>query len=545
MNSSFLVLIAVGLFIIAYASYGKWLAKKWGLDPSKPTPAHTNRDGVDYVPAKAPVLLGHHFSSIAGAGPIVGPIAAAIFGWVPVFLWIVIGSIFFGGVHDMGSLFASVRYGGKSLGEVIGENMGSKGKKLFSVFAWLTLVLVIAAFANIVSNTFVAVPEAATSSLLFIVLAIGFGFSVYRKGANLAISSVIGVALLVIAIVLGQLFPLSLTKETWMVLMLAYIFVASVTPVWILLQPRDYLNSFLLYAMLIGGFVGILIMRPVLQLGAVTGFNINNSYLFPMLFVTVACGAISGFHSLVGSGTTSKQINTEKDIELVGYGSMLIEGVLATIAIITAGYLTAGNLGDLLSNGGPINVFSSGLGNFMSSFGLPVAVGTSFTALAISAFALTTLDTATRLARFIFQEFFSASEEARDSVKKLSVTFTNRYVATAITVVLSGALAFIGWQAVWPLFGSANQLLAALALLSLAVWLKNTERAYKMIIFPMVFMFVVTLTALLILIYNNSIVSLNPVLLTFAVLLFVLAIVLIAEARKTFTSGSGKELGQQ
>lgn len=542
MNSSFLVLIATVLFIIAYTTYGRWLAKKWGFDLKKPTPAHVINDGVDYVPAKAPVLLGHHFSSIAGAGPIVGPIAASIFGWLPVFLWIVIGSIFFGGVHDMGSLFASVRYDGKSLGEVIGENMGMKGKKLFSIFAWLTLLLVIAAFANIVSNTFVAVPEAATSSLLFIVLAIGFGVSVYRKAANLAISSVVGVALLFIAIYLGQKFPLLLSKETWMVLMLAYIFVASVTPVWILLQPRDYLNSFLLYAMLIGGLVGIVVMKPSLQLAAVTGFKANNLYLFPMLFVTVACGAISGFHCLVGSGTTSKQIDSEKDIQLVGYGSMLIEGVLATIAIITAGYIGADKLGSLLSTGGPINVFSSGLGYFMSSLGIPVTVGTNFTALAISAFALTTLDTATRLARFIFQEYFYASEDASKAVRKISDGFTNRYVATAITVGLGGTLAFIGWRAVWPLFGSANQLLAALALLSLAVWLKKTERAYKMVIFPMIFMFFVTLTALVFLIYNNSIVKLNIVLLAFAVLLFILALVLIAEALKTLRGKAGKEL---
>lgn len=532
MSSLFLILIAMVVFIVAYATYGAYLAKKWGIDPARKTPAHTIADGVDYVPAKAPVLLGHHFSSIAGAGPIVGPIGAAIFGWIPVFLWILIGSVFFGGVHDMGALFASVRHDGKSLGEVIGCTMGKNGKKLFAVFAWLTLLLVVAAFTNIVANTFVAVPAAATASCLFILVAILFGVFVYRRGVSLAIGSVIGVALLLLSIYLGTLFPISLSKSAWMLILLGYIFVASVTPVWILLQPRDYLNSFLLYAMLLGGFVGVMIMNPKLQLASVTSFKINNATLFPMLFVTVACGAISGFHSLVGSGTTSKQIDNEKDIKLVGYGSMLIEGVLATLAIITAGYIGADKLSALLASGGPVNVFSSGLGEFMTSFGLPLATGTSFTALAISAFALTSLDTATRLARFIFQEFFDSNAEAGESI------VTNRYVSTLITVAFGGALAFKGWVAIWPLFGSANQLLAALALLAIAVWLKQAGKEYKMASIPMVFMFAVTLVALVQLMIANVG---NYILFGFAVALFILALILIAHARKAFAEGAPSE----
>ncbi len=529
MNSLFLIIIASVAFLVAYVTYGAYLAKTWGIDPSRKTPAHTIADGVDYVPAKAPVLLGHHFSSIAGAGPIVGPIGAAIFGWVPVFLWIIIGSIFFGGVHDMGALFASVRHDGKSLGEVIGTTMGKKGKRLFSIFAWLTLLLVVAAFTNIVANTFVAVPEAATASCLFIIVAILFGVFVYRRGVSLMVGSVVGVALLMLSIYLGTLFPLMLSKNAWMFILLGYIFVASVTPVWILLQPRDYLNSFLLYAMLIGGFVGVVLMNPKIELAPVTSFTVGGKSLFPMLFVIVACGAISGFHSLVGSGTTAKQIDNEKDIKLVGYGSMLIEGVLAVIAIITAGYISAEKLGDLLSAGGPVNVFSSGLGEFMTSFGLPLATGKSFTALAISAFALTSLDTATRLARFIFQEFFEAKTEQGDSF------ITNRYVATLITVALGGALAFKGWLAIWPLFGSANQLLAALALLALAVWLKKEGKAYKVASIPMVFMFMVTLVALVQLMMKNL---QNYILLAFAVALFILALILIVNAKKAF-SGDG------
>ena len=529
MNAIILMLFSVVIFLIAYATYGKYLVEKWGIDESIETPAHRLNDGVDYVPAKAPVLLGHHFSSIAGAGPIVGPIAAAIFGWLPAMLWIIIGSIFFGGVHDMGALFASVRHDGKSLGEVIGVNIGKKGKQLFSIFAWLALLLVVAAFTNIVANTFVAVPAAATASVLFIVIAIGFGYFVYSKGVSLTIGSVIGVALLVLCIYLGQVFPMALSKNAWMIILLGYIFVASVTPVWILLQPRDYLNSFLLYAMLIGGILGIIIMRPVIQTPATTGFVVNGQFLFPMLFVTIACGAVSGFHSLVGSGTTSKQIDSEKDLKLIGYGSMLIEGVLATIAIITATYLAGDKFADLLANGGPVNVFSDGLGTFMTSFGVPMAVGKSFTALAISAFALTSLDTATRLARFIFQEMFDTEGETS--------IMTNRYVATGITVVLGGALAFKGWTKIWPLFGASNQLLAALALLALAIWLKKSGREYKMALYPMIFMFAVTLTALVMLIKANLN---NFVLLFFGVALLVLSLILMVEAKRAFSEADNQ-----
>jgi len=527
MSSLFLILIATVVFLVAYVTYGAYLTKKWGIDPKRKTPAHTMSDGVDYVPAKAPVLLGHHFSSIAGAGPIVGPIGAAIFGWIPVFLWILVGSVFFGGVHDMGALFVSVRHEGKSLGEVIGATIGKSGKKLFAIFAWLTLLLVIAAFTNIVANTFVSVPEAATASVLFIAVAIFFGIFVYRRGVNLAVGSVIGVALLILSIWVGTKFPLMLGKTSWMLILMGYIFVASVTPVWVLLQPRDYLNSFLLYAMLIGGFAGVIFMNPSLELASVTSFKIENATLFPMLFVTVACGAISGFHSLVGSGTTSKQIDSEKDVRLVGYGSMLIEGILAVLAIITASYVGADKLKELLGNGGPVNVFSNGIGEFMTSIGIPMETGKSFTALAISAFALTSLDTATRLARFIFQEFFGKESTAKQPV------ITNRYIATFITVALGGALAFKGWKEIWPLFGSANQLLAALALLSLAVWLKQNGKGHKVASIPMAFMFIVTLVALVQLMIANLA---NKILLFFAVALFVLAIVLIIQAQKSFKS---------
>lgn len=526
MSSLTLIAVAIIVLFAAYLTYGAYLAKKWGIDPNRKTPAHTLSDGVDYVPAPAPVLLGHHFASIAGAGPIVGPIVASVFGWIPVFLWIVIGGIFLGGVQDFGALFSSIRSDGKSIGHVIEENIGQSGKKLFSIFAWLTLLLVVAAFVNIVANTFVSVPEAASASVMFIILAIGFGFAVYRKGVPLFIGSIIGVSLLFLCIYLGIKFPLVLSKTTWIYILLAYIFIASVTPVWILLQPRDYLNSYLLYAMIIGAVLGLVLYNPKIQLAAFSGFNVNGSYLFPMLFVIVACGAISGFHSLVGSGTSSKQIDKEEDAKLIGFGAMLIESVLAVIALITAAYIGGDKLAELLKNGGPVNVFSQGLGTFMTSFGLPLSVGVSFTALAISAFALTSLDTATRLGRFIFQEFFE------DPTKETqSILVTNRFLSTTITVVLGGALALVGWEKVWPIFGSANQLLAALALLALAAYLANQKRDNKMVIAPMIFMFTVTILALLLLIKSN-IVAGNFLLVGFAVVLLVLALVLVSQSYK-------------
>ncbi|MGL4345858.1 MAG: carbon starvation CstA family protein, partial [Cellulosilyticaceae bacterium] len=413
MNGLVLLLLAIIFFVVAYVIYGGYLAKKWGIDPTRQTPAHTLRDDVDYCPADAKVVLGHQFSSIAGAGPITGPIQAIIFGWLPVFLWVVIGSIFIGGVHDWGSLFASIRHEGKSIGEVIKSNIGLTGKRLFNLFAWLTLVLVVAAFTDICAGTFAYNPEvptdltgamAGTASVLFIFLAVVFGFLVYRKNANLIVSTAVGILLMFICIVVGYYFPvLKLSKTVWYVVLLAYIFCASILPVWLLLQPRDYLCSFLLYTMLAGAVIGIILVRPTIQMAAFNGFVITKEgasaqYLFPILFITVACGAVSGFHSLVSSGTASKQTNNEKDSKLVGYGAMLIEGIIAVIAIIAVGYLATPGQGT------PAQQFANGVADFMTSFGLPFEIGRVFVTLAFSAFALTSLDTATRLGRYMFQE---------------------------------------------------------------------------------------------------------------------------------------------
>ncbi|WP_195945682.1 carbon starvation protein A [Paraclostridium bifermentans] len=527
MNSLTLLLISALILFIGYVCYGGYLAKKWGVDDTRKTPAHTKYDGVDYVPAKSPVLLGHHFASIAGAGPIVGPIQAAIFGWIPVALWVLIGSIFFGGVQDFGSLFASIRHEGKSIGEIIESNMGKRGKKLFALFAWLTLVLVVAAFANIVADNFVSTPQAASASIFFIVLAILFGIAVYRFKMPLIPASVVGVLMLFGCIYLGFLFPIALSKQTWIILLMIYIFIASVTPVWILLQPRDYLNSYLLYAMIIGALLGIVILRPEIQMDGFIGFNVGGQYLFPVLFVTVACGAISGFHSLVGSGTSSKQLYKESDAKKIGYGAMLIEGLLAIVALITVAYISNKQFGNLLGNGGPVNVFSEGIANFMASFGIPFGIGKTFTSLAISAFALTSLDTATRLGRFIFQEFFDTNGLNNKEATKAN-PLSNMYVSTTITVVCSGLLAVMGYEKIWPIFGSANQLLAAIALMAIAIWLANSNKSFKEFIIPIIFMFIVTIVSLCFNIKAN--IGVNYALVIIAVLLLVLAIILIKEA---------------
>ncbi len=536
MNSVTLMLATLFLFAVAYFSYGTYLAKKWGFDPNRQTPAHTFNDGLDYVPARAPIVFGHHFSSIVGAGPIIGPIAAAgIFGWQPVFVWVVLGCIFFGTVHDMGAIFVSIRHDGKSIADVIGTHLGRKGKLLFAAFAWLTILLVVAAFTNIVADTFVKDPTVATSSFLFIGLAMIFGFFVYRRGTSLALSTILGIIGLVICIWIGQKCPLILTAKTHMIILLGYIFVASVTPVWILLQPRDYLNSFLLYAILIGAILGVVFYAPDIKMEGFKGFTVgegaNAKYLFPFLFVTVACGSISGFHSLVGSGTTSKQLNSEKHLKTIGMGSMFIEGIVGVIALITIAFLATGQK----IEGGPISIFSNGIGTFMTSLGIPYSIGKSFTALAISAFALTSLDTATRLARIILQEAILKPDENAETTKN---PLANKFVTTGITVVLSGLLAFRGWKVIWPIFGSANQLLAAIALLALAVYLHKEGKKKFMIIIPMGIMFVITLSALTLLIKNNlALAAADPskyVLIGFAAALFILAIFLIILAFGAF-----------
>lgn len=530
MNGVTILLGSAVIFLIAYLTYGSRLAKQWGVDPSRKTPAETEKDGIDYLPTRPAVLLGHHFSSIAGAGPIVGPITAAVFGWVPVTLWIIVGSIFFGGVHDYGSLVASLRHKGQSIGQIIDSNIGERAKLLFAIFAWVTLLVIIAAFANIVAATFVANPGAGSSSLLFIVLAVAFGLLVYRSGMSLAVGTVIGLIGMAAAFWLGHIFPITLSKDVWLLLMMGYIFVASIAPVWILLQPRDYLNSFLLYIMIAAAFIGICLYQPEMEISPFVGFDLGGGqWLFPVLFVTVACGAISGFHSLVSSGTSSKQLDNERNAKLIGYGSMLIEGLLAICAIISVAYVSADKLPELLKNGGPVNAFSQGTATFMTAIGLDFNLSKEFVALTISAFALTTLDTATRLGRFIFQEMVTTKAGANSPLGK---AVSNRYVATGITIALAWIMSTGSYLTIWPIFGTANQMLAALALLAIAAWLKKSKRNHLMITIPMYFMFAVTFCSLGQLIYANL--GKNWLIVGVSTVLAVLSAALAVEAFRVF-----------
>ena len=523
-----LVVLLVSLVILAcgYLFYGRWLARQWGVDPSKKTPSHELEDGMDYVPAKAPVLMGHHFSSIAGAGPINGPIQAAIFGWVPVLLWVVVGGIFFGGVHDFGALFASIRNRGQSIGEVIRDTMGQKAKRLFLTFAWLTLLLVVAAFASIVASTFgntnaagVALEGAnldanlstAVISVLFILLAIVFGILVYRNNLNVGIASVIGCVGIMLIVLIGlNWHPLSLSYNVWMYVLGFYILIASVTPVWILLQPRDYLSSFLLYFMIIVAVISVigaaLTGTGATAMPAFTGIKATGNGLFtsgtvfPALFVTIACGAISGFHSLVSSGTTAKQIDNEKDAMPIGYGAMLIECIVAVLALCAVAYIwnDVNVPAEELKLGSPTIVFATGLSRMLGSFTNPAVQGVIYQmlVLAVSVFCLTSLDTATRLARYMFQEFWLNEGETPKDATGIRGILANPYVSTAITVVLGVALGLTGYSKIWPLFGAANQLLAALGLLAVCAWLGSIGRNNKMFFIPMVFMLIVTLTSL-------------------------------------------------
>lgn len=525
MNTLVLLLISMAVLFVGYVFYGGWLVKQWGVGEGDiPTPAHTMEDGVDYVPAKAPILMGHHFSSIAGAGPITGPIGAAMFGWLPVTLWVLIGGIFFGGVHDFGALFASVRHKGQSIGEIISANMSRRAKRLFIIFSYLTLILVVAAFAAIVASTFGAtfkngvLDEAASAtkasvamvSIMFILVAIVFGFAVYRRHTSMVTSSILGVLAIIACMAIGMNFhPLYFSSTTWMWLIGLYITVASVTPVWILLQPRDYLSSFLLYAMLIVAIIGIFGAHPDIDpklFPAFTGFAVDNGngiqLLFPILFTTVACGAISGFHSLVSSGTTSKQLDKESDAKPIAYGGMLLECVLAIITLCAIAYARATG-----HTHGATDIFAGGIAAMVAQIpGLAGLEQSMYTLLVLtySAFCLTSLDTATRLARFMFQEFWlepgQTPKDIEGGFKKIMV---NPYFATILTVVLGILLGMNGFVKIWGLFGAANQLLAGIGLLAVAAWLGNAGKNNKMFLLPMTFMLIVTICSLCLTISNQ------------------------------------------
>ena len=506
MNTLVIVLAAAIALVCAYVGYGRWLANQWGIDPTAKTPAVENNDGKDFVPTNGWTVFSHQFSSIAGAGPVTGAIQAAAFGWLPVLLWILIGGIFFGAVTDFGALYASVKNEGKSMGLLIEKYIGKFGRKVFLLFCWLFTLLVIAAFADMVAGTFNAFDAegvmvaaahtngaAGTISILFIGFAIVFGM--IQKQYNLSgwKEAVVGILCTVGAFAIGMNAPMIAGKQTWIYITFAYIFFAAVMPMWLLKQPRDYMTTFMFIGMIAGAVLGLLVAHPSMNLPVYTGFtNEKLGNLFPILFVTVACGAVSGFHSLVSSGTSSKTVENERDMLKVGYGAMVLESLLAVLALCVAGAAAAAD--GTPAAGTPFQIFSSGVAGFLEMFGVPVYVAQCFMTMCVSALALTSLDAVARIGRMSFQELFSVDDMAHaEGWRKL---VCNVYFATVITLAGGFILAKIGYSNIWPLFGSANQLLSALVLATLCVFMKVTGRSNKMLFPPLVIMLCVTFTAL-------------------------------------------------
>lgn len=510
MNGLIIMLIAIVVLGGAYLLYGRYLAKLWGIDENAKTPAYEYEDGVDYVPADTNVVFGHQFASIAGAGPINGPIQAAVFGWVPVLLWILIGGVFFGAVQDFASMYASVKNKGRTIGYIIELYIGKVGKKLFMAFTWLFSILVVAAFADVVCKTFngfaedgstvVANGQVATTSCLFIVAAVFLGVFLRKSKLNKWINTAAAIVILVACIAIGLYVPIYVGTGAWHIIVFIYIAVASIAPVWVLLQPRDYLNSYLLVAMIVAAVVGVVVANPEMQLSAFNGWEIDGQTLFPYLFVTIACGAVSGFHSLVSSGTASKQIKNEKNMLPVSFGAMLMESMLAVIALIAVGAVAVGGVIPDMTQPA---IFAAGVAGFLTKIGIPESISMTLITLSVSAFALTSLDSVARVGRLAFEEFFldaDADEEKLTGARKIC---TNKYFSTFITLAVAFALAKVGYKDIWPLFGSANQLLSALALIACAVFFKKTNRQGWMLWIPMVVMLIVTLSMLGITIYTK------------------------------------------
>ena len=552
MSGILMMVIAIVVLGGAYLLYGRYLQNKWGIDPKAKTPAYEMEDGVDYVPADTNVVFGHQFASIAGAGPINGPIQAAICGWLPVMLWILIGGVFFGAVQDFASMYASVKNKGRTIGYIIEEYIGKLGKKLFLLFCWLFCILVVAAFADVVAGTFngfatsdagvvtkvAANGAVATTSMLFILEAVVLGFFLKYTKFNKWINTAVAIVLLVAAIVLGLNFPMYVSLGTWHIIIFAYILVASVAPVWALLQPRDYLNSYLLIFMIVGAVIGVFVANPSCNLKAFTSFNVDGQYMFPILFVTIACGAVSGFHSLVSSGTASKQIKNEKNMLPVSFGAMLMESMLAIIALIAVASFADGEAAAQGLTTQP-QIFAGAIANFLSVVGLPHSLVFTLINLAVSAFALTSLDSVARVGRLSFQEFFLDSDTDEENMSPFLKVVTNKYFATVITLVLAYMLTKVGYAEIWPLFGSANQLLSVLALVACAVFLKKTKRQGCILWIPMVFMMAVTFTALGMTITKLSKALLstgldlgNTLQLVFAVLLLILGVLVAIQGVK-------------
>ena len=547
-----LMLLGIALVVCAcgYFIYGRWLVRLWGVDPNARTPAYVHEDGNDYVPSSKFTVFAHQFSSITGAGPVTGPIIAAMFGWAPVMLWLMVGGIFFGAVQDFTALYASVKNEGKSMGMLIEQYIGKTGKKMFLLFSWLFTLLVTAAFADIVASTFngfkadggLATPNAAAASIsmLYIVVAIAFGYFLKKcplaEGPKLAVAIVLMIAMLWT----GIEYPLYYDKTTWLYVVFAYMFMAAVMPMWLLMEPRDYLSVFLLLGMIASGVIGVIFTNPSIELPAFNGFVVNGQPLFPILFITIACGAVSGFHSLVSSGTSSKTVSNEKDMLFIGYGSMLIESILAVVSLIVVG---AAATGGVMPKGTPFQIFAGAVGGFMGMFGLSAHVATCVITMCVSALALTTLDSVGRIGRMCFQELFTSGKP--EEMSGLQKVLTNKYFATVITLFFGYLLCLGGYMNVWPLFGAANQLCAALVFISLSVFLKVTGRQGWMLYVPMGFMFAATMSALAMSIYGivNKLVTGAPfgmltdgLQLVVAIALIILALLIATNGVRTLTS---------
>ncbi len=521
MNGLLLLGLSALILVVAYLFYGRYLVKTWGIDPKATTPAVAKEDGTDFVPTNKWSVFAHQFSSIAGAGPVTGPVMAMMFGWLPAFLWVIIGGVFFGAVQDFGALYASVKTEGKSMGQIIEKYIGRKGKKLFFLFCWIFTLIVIAAFADMVAGTFNGISadgaklapnaSAASISILYVFVAMAFGLFLKKVKLEGLPKVILGIALIIVMLALGIMFPVYATKTTWIYVVFVYIFFASVTPMWLLKTPRDYLTTFLFIGMIVAAVIGVFVSNPTITTPAFVGFkSASGSYIFPTLFVTIACGAVSGFHSLVSSETSSKLVENEKDMLQVGYGSMLLESLLAILVIVIVGALpnlkASGVLDSTLANmaladtATPFTKFSAGVTGLVAQLGLPQSWGLCIMTMFVSALALTSLDAVARISRMSFQEFFEVEEGQEPS--GLVKVLTNKYISTIISLVCGYLLSLGGYVNIWPLFGSANQLLAAMVLISLAVFLKVTGRKGFMLYIPMVLMFIVTMTALVQAIYG-------------------------------------------
>ena len=521
MNGLLLLGLSALILVVAYLFYGRYLVKTWGIDPKATTPAVAKEDGTDFVPTNKWSVFAHQFSSIAGAGPVTGPVMAMMFGWLPAFLWVIVGGVFFGAVQDFGALYASVKTEGKSMGQIIEKYIGRKGKKLFFLFCWIFTLIVIAAFADMVAGTFNGISadgaklapnaSAASISILYVFVAMAFGLFLKKVKLEGLPKVILGIALIIAMLALGIMFPVYATKTTWIYVVFVYIFFASVTPMWLLKTPRDYLTTFLFIGMIVAAVIGVFVSNPTITTPAFVGFkSASGSYIFPTLFVTIACGAVSGFHSLVSSETSSKLVENEKDMLQVGYGSMLLESLLAIVVIVIVGALpnlkASGVLDSTLANmaladtATPFTKFSAGVTGLVAQLGLPQSWGLCIMTMFVSALALTSLDAVARISRMSFQEFFEVEEGQEPS--GLVKVLTNKYVSTIISLVCGYLLSLGGYVNIWPLFGSANQLLAAMVLISLAVFLKVTGRKGFMLYIPMVLMFIVTMTALVQAIYG-------------------------------------------